>query len=478
MAEHRSPDGLAPCLSSGVRGRLDLYRGPVRYRRADLRWAPVLVISAGLSLLSTLPVDSGLLWVPVVVLAYLAGRRMASLAVALWVFTAVAFIGLAVAFWGSDDPLSSWSHLVFAQFISAMLPWWVGRYRHLRAEQDEREQMIVAEQARLRERARIAQDMHDSLGHELALIALRGGALELAGGLTDQQRRDLGELRAGAVRANDRLHEIVQVLGNADAAIELHPADESIDDLVHRAARAGLPVRLRHENPRGGWSPMTSQAVHRVVLESLTNAARHAPGAPVTVTLTESEDDVRIEVRNEPSGQPSTGPGSGHGLIGLDERVRLAGGRLEAGPRPGGSWAVRATLTNVAGPPPAEGPAGAGLRVSKQLTRRRQLQTAALPLGAGVALAAALVVVEALTVSRSGLSEETFRDLRLGQPRSQVESVLPERDLGTVPRVIGGPGRPGGADCFFYLAGLFETDVYRLCFVDDVLVSKDRLERA
>jgi hypothetical protein len=152
--------------------------------------------------------------------------------------------------------------------------------------------------------------------------------------------------------------------------------------------------------------------------------------------------------------------------------------RLDAGPRPGGGWAVTATLPDVAGPPLVEGPVGAGLKVSKQLTLRRQLQTAALPLGAGLALAVALVVVETLTVSRSGPSDETYDDLRLGQSRSQVESVLPERDIGRALRVIGGPRRPPGADCVFYLAGLFETDVYRLCFADDVLVSKDRLERA
>jgi signal transduction histidine kinase len=153
-----------------------LYREPVRYRRADLAWALPLLLSAGLSLSGALTFDGGgWLSLPMAVLAYPAGRRIASLSLALWVFTAVTFTGLALAYWRSTDPLSSWLSVVFVEFIASVLPWWVGRYRRLRAEQREREQDIVAEQARLRERARIAQDMHDSLGHELALIALHGG---------------------------------------------------------------------------------------------------------------------------------------------------------------------------------------------------------------------------------------------------------------------------------------------------------------
>jgi signal transduction histidine kinase len=355
----------------------------------------MLVVSAGLSLLELLPVDAD--WLPplTIVLSYLAGRRMASLSVALWVFIAVAVVALALAFWHAPDPLPVWLRVVVAEFGTAMLPWGVGRYRRLRAEQRERERRIVVDQARLRERARIAQDMHDSLGHELALIALHGGGLELASGLTDDQRLAAAELRACAVRATHRLHEIVRVLGDADAAAALRPADESIDDLVRRAASAGLPVRLEHDGPVPAWSPMASQAAHRVVQEALTNAARHAPGAPVTVTVAGS----RIDVVNEAAPHPGENTGTGQGLIGLDERVRLAGGRLDAGPRPGGGWAVRAVLSDDAEP------RDLGLAVR---TRRRRGQTLALPLGVGGALVVALAAVQVLTVARTGLPADRF----------------------------------------------------------------------
>jgi signal transduction histidine kinase len=453
----------------------------VRYR-ADLTWAPLLVTSTGLSISEVLTVDSGWLWLPMVALAYPAGRRMASLALAQWVFTAVAFAGLAVAFWRSPDPLADWLSLVESEFAFCVLPWWVGRYQRLRAEQRRSEQDIVAEQARLRERARIAQDMHDSLGHELALIALHGGALELADGLTDDQRHAAGELRAGAVRATERLHEIVRVLGRADAATELQPPDETIDDLVRRVAAAGLPVRLRHDEPLPAWPPMTSQAAHRVVRESLTNAARHAPGAPVTITVARADAATRIDVVNEATAAaaPDGGPTTGLGLIGLAERVRLAGGRLDAGPRPDGGWAVTAVLPDDTGPPPAPDDRFE-LRVSKRRTRRRQLATAALPVGVGLALVAAIVAAEMVNVAQTGLSHENYDQLRVGQQRVQVASLLPERGIGDAPKVLAEPPRPAGASCVYYGAGDGLTDldaaVYRLCFAEGMLVSKHRLAR-
>ncbi|MBB5957230.1 signal transduction histidine kinase [Saccharothrix tamanrassetensis] len=460
----------------------------MRNRRADLIWAPLLVLSAGLSLSQVLLFDGGgWLSLPMVVLAYPVGRRMASLPLALWVFTAVASAGLVLAFWRTSDPLADWLSVVSVEFALSVLPWWAGRYRRLRAEQRERERGIVAEQARLRERARIARDMHDSLGHELALIALHGGALELAADLADEQRRTAGELRACAVRATHRLHEIVQVLGSADAAADRQPADESIDDLVRRATAAGLRVRLRHDGPVPGWSPMVSQAAHRVVQESLTNAARHAPGASVTVTLARQDDGTRVEVANDPAERPGGGAGSGQGLIGLDERVRLAGGRLVAGARPDGGWAVTAVLPDggLAGTPPRRseaGPPAFELGVSRRQTRRRLLQTAALPLGGGLALLAVLPVMQALTVARTGLADERYETLRPGQPRSDVEWLLPPHDIGRAPEVIDMPPLPAGASCVYYQVGddLLDvgSDVYQLCFVDDVLVSKDRLERA
>ncbi|WP_132117418.1 sensor histidine kinase [Actinocrispum wychmicini] len=455
----------------------------MRYRRTDLFWAPVLVLSAALSLAAVLIFeDGGWLLIPVAMLAYPAGCRIASLSLALWVFTAVTLVGLAWAFWHPPDPLTNRLSAVLVEFAASVLPWWVGRYRRLRAEQREHEHDIVAERAQLHERARIAQDMHDVLGHELALIALHGGALELATGLTDEQRHTARQLRAGATRATYRLHDIVRVLGSTDAAAGRRPADETIDDLVQRAASAGMPVRLRRDGPVPLWSPMVSQAARRVVQESLTNAARHAPGAPVTVLLSRRDTDTRVEIANDAPTHPGGDTGNGQGLIGLDERVRLVGGWLAAGARSDGGWTVTALLPDDAGPRhDADSRPDFELRVSKRLTRRRLLQTATFPLGIGLAIIVVIVVIEILSLTRTGLATDRYDQLRPGQRRVDVERLLPPHAVDRPRSVRAEPPQPAGAACVYYHAGdgplTVSEDLYQLCFVDGVLVSKDRLGR-
>ncbi|WP_433380326.1 sensor histidine kinase [Actinoplanes sp. CA-142083] len=437
-------------------------------------WLFTLVVAAGLALGNLLPVSTG--WAPfvMVVLAYAAGRRLASLAQAVGVFGAVAVAGLALAFARTGDPISAWSTMALVELFAAVLPWWAGRYQRLNAERREREHEIVAGQARLRERARIAQDMHDTIGHELALIALHSGALEVGAGLSDAQRKTAGELRSHAVRATERLHDLVRVVGSSDAAAGQVPPDESIEDLLARSAAAGMPVRLVHEGAAPQWPPMTRQAAHRVVREALTNAARHAPGAAVVVTIAED----RIEVTNEESVAPRGRPGGGQGLIGLDERVRLVGGQLAAGSRPGGGWLVSATLPAGSAPVP---PVSFDVAVSRRITRRRLLQTAALPVGVVLALFAALVAGQVATVRRTGLADGRYAALRVGQPQAQVEPLLPPETTQRF-RLIAEPAPPAGSTCRYYHAGAALTDleaqVYRLCFAAGVLVSKDRLERA
>lgn len=214
--------------------------------------------------------------------------------------------------------------------VTVVLPWLAGRYRRQQAllveagrervRQLEREQEHVAERARLAERGRLAADLHDSLGHELALIALRAGALELSPELSSEHQRVAGELRGLAVAATDQLRQSIEVLRDRD---DVPPVDE----VVARARDAGMTVRL------AGLAPLpelVDHAVRRVVREALTNAARHAPGEPVTVALAVTGHEVTLTVTN-PATNPAPGePGpGGSGLIGLRERLRLLGGRLD-----------------------------------------------------------------------------------------------------------------------------------------------------
>ncbi|MFE4496967.1 histidine kinase [Streptomyces niveus] len=241
--------------------------------------------------------------------------------------------------------------------LALLVPWLFGRYWQARlalvhggwqrAGLLERRQGLVAEQARLRERTRIAADMHDSLGHELSLVALRAGALELSPTLTGQDRADLGELRAAVSDAVGHLRDTVGVLRDDGADRATAPTTESVGQLVDRARDSGVTVDLRQEGSPAppGLSPLVERAVYRVVQESLTNAAKHAPGAAVRVRITHEAGHTRVTVTNTaPEQGRLTPPGSGgHGLAGLRERVEPVGGTLRAAPS-GHGFEVVATL--------------------------------------------------------------------------------------------------------------------------------------
>nr|BFE55926.1 hypothetical protein GCM10020063_004520 [Dactylosporangium thailandense] len=217
--------------------------------------------------------------------------------------------------------------------LFVVLPWLAGRFRRQQADLvvAGRERIAQLELIALRERARIAADMHDSLGHELALIALRAGALELAPDLSPPHREAAAALRASAVTATDRLRETIGILRESAPA---DPADERVEALVQRAREAGMAITLRvGEGPR---PPAVERAVHRVVQEALTNAARHAPGSAVAVGIEHDAGEIVVVVRNELGDAAAVPSRDGSGLSGLRERMRLLGGSLQAGPGEGG----------------------------------------------------------------------------------------------------------------------------------------------
>jgi len=213
-----------------------------------------------------------------------------------------------------------------------------------RAERADVERVLRDDRARAAERARIAREMHDVLAHKVSLIALHAGALELtADAGAARVREGAGLIR---VTAREALHELRIVLG------DLRGDEESFVDLrslVADAVSAGQRVTL--DDTAGELPAASERVVHRVVQEGLTNARKHAPGAAVAVRVTRDGPLVAVSVRNASAGSPLDLPGSGSGLVGLGERLRLVGGTLEAGPvgedPPGEGWA-------------GEGPAGEG----------------------------------------------------------------------------------------------------------------------
>nr|WP_260173569.1 histidine kinase [Nocardioides albus] len=223
--------------------------------------------------------------------------------------------------------------------IFMALPWLSGRY--LRQVASSHSTQI--QQAQLTERARIAQEMHDSLGHELSLIALRAGALEVSPGLAQTHQQAAGAIRAAAAEATARLGEIVGVLRPAAEDAPLAPASDGIEGLVERACASGMDVRLEGSFQAGDG--VREAAAHRIVQEALTNAARHSPGSAVTVSVETTADGVRLGVTNgRATLPPRAGATTGLGLAGLEEAARAAGGTLSHGPTTGGGFEVVADL--------------------------------------------------------------------------------------------------------------------------------------
>lgn len=281
----------------------------------------VLGMAGGLGIDDSMPVWRVGAYLLLAVLSYLHGRHATGR------FGWQVLVGVGVAGCGAVAVVDATevTSALFILVVSVVLPWLAGRYRRqqallveaerARAEQLEREQEHVAERARLHERGRLAAELHDSLGHELALIALRAGALELSPELQQEHQRAAGEMRASAVAATDRLRQALEMLRDRD---DVPPVGE----IVTRARDAGMTVTLDGDAP---MPELVDQAVRRVVREALTNAARHAPGAPVTVTLTVTGHGVAVQITN-PATEPRT---TGSGLVGLQERLRLLGGHLE-----------------------------------------------------------------------------------------------------------------------------------------------------
>lgn len=290
-----------------------------------------------------LPLPRQAILVLVAAAAYSHGRHF-QVRFGWWILGAVAVLGVSLGIATERDPFNVL--LTFGTFV--VLPWLIGRFRRQQADliaagadrvtRLERERELVAGRARAQERARIATDMHDSLGHELALIALRAGALELSPDLTEENREAAAALRHNAVDATDRLRQTIGILRDGPAPAV--PLDESVAALVGRAAEAGMNVTL--ESDGSLLPPLAAKTVHRVVQESLTNAARYAPGSGVAVVVGVARSVATVSVRN--SGRHVEVPsGKGSGLVGLEERVRLLGGVFRAGPVEGG-FEVRAEV--------------------------------------------------------------------------------------------------------------------------------------
>jgi signal transduction histidine kinase len=273
--------------------------------------------------------------------AYATGRR-------LWLSGALAWAGYLAWAW-LDNGRLTWDDAAYGGFATGVV-FVIGRYLAARtallgslrerAEQVEAERGLREERARIAERNRIAREMHDVVAHKVSLIALYAGALELHAGDNTRLREGTEVIRVTAREALQDLHNVLTVLrtGSGDPG---EPFDD-LASLVRASADAGHPVEL-HDRA-GPLPPATARVVYRVVQEGLTNVHKHAPQAPTTVSVHRDDRSVTVTVTNEASTAASLHlPGSGSGLAGLAERVRLVGGSLRGGPA-GRGWELHAVI--------------------------------------------------------------------------------------------------------------------------------------
>ena len=215
-----------------------------------------------------------------------------------------------------------------------------------RAAQLERNSEDRARAAVVAERTRIARDLHDVIAHSVSVMTVQAGAARLL--LAEDPARAREPLLSVEETGREALAEMRRLFGivrgeEDSAALAPQPGLAHLDVLVEQARKAGLPVELRLEGKRHVLPPGLDLTAFRIVQEALTNALRHARPARAQVTIRYGRDALDLEITND-GRRARTGEATGHGLVGMRERVALYSGKLEAGPRKPGGYAVRAQL--------------------------------------------------------------------------------------------------------------------------------------
>jgi signal transduction histidine kinase len=217
------------------------------------------------------------------------------------------------------------------------------RASQLERERDEQAQVAVAE-----ERARIARELHDVIGHSISVMGVQAGAVRRL--LAPEQAREREALLAVERVGRDAVEEMHRLLGflrsNGERVTPGTPLTlQRVEDLVTEMRRAGLEVDLHVDGQLDDLSAGRALAAFRILQEALTNVLRHAPGARVSASLRRTAAELQIEIADNGGVGPGTrSEGGGQGLVGMRERAALYGGTLEAGPRSDRGFMVVARL--------------------------------------------------------------------------------------------------------------------------------------
>jgi signal transduction histidine kinase len=327
---------------------------PFLFRRRFGFWALVAVpvaVSVAASLDGRLGPDNGTVFLAGIAVVFLfAQRRDIRQAVA----------GLALVF-GAEimiehyDPQGETGDILFIGLIWGVV-WVVGfalgrkfeeadvareRAARLERERDEEARAAVAE-----ERARIARELHDVVGHSVSVMTVQASGVRRL--LREDQEREREALLIVERTGREALAEMRRMVGvlrrpEEAPALAPQPSLEHLERLVEQARESGLPVELRVQGKAVELPAGVDLTAYRLVQEGLTNALKHAHATRAEVLVSYGDGEIELVVSDDGHGV-GNGDGGGHGLVGMRERVSVYGGELDAGPQPGGGYRLRAKL--------------------------------------------------------------------------------------------------------------------------------------
>lgn len=292
------------------------------------RGALVAILFAGVALPFNTPFAL-LALVPI----YLARSRTMTIAGTVGVGVAMAVHDL---IWATDEPFGAYA----ASLALCVMAGALGMYSGVRRAAAARERELLAEAAAAEERLRIARELHDAVGHDVSLMVVQAQAL----GATDERIREQTDAIADLGRRTMAdLHRTLRVLrGDADAERAPGAGLAELDELVDVARASGLPITVVVDGAPRDLAPLVDQSAFRIVQEAVTNVVKHADRAPTTITLGYGDRALELTIADE--GEVSIINHRGHGLVGMRERAELFGGTLDAGPRDGQGFEVKAVL--------------------------------------------------------------------------------------------------------------------------------------
>ena len=273
---------------------------------------------------------------------------LALYALAVWTPTRRFLLGLAVAVATDLVPSSHGGRFTWTAvtLVVMLIVRQVVRDHERRAALAERERELAAREAVAEERARVARELHDVVAHSVSVMVIQAQAGPRLLADPERLRATFAAIETTGKEALTELRRLLGVLRTPDHRFDLGPQPglDSLDALVEQVRRAGLPVAVRVEGEARPLPAGVDLSAYRIIQEALTNTLKHAGPAEAEVAVRYGPTTLDVEIVDNGSAALPDTNGSGHGLIGMHERVALYGGALHAGARNGHGYTVRASL--------------------------------------------------------------------------------------------------------------------------------------